>query len=220
VQLARSAVAQADLQAGQVDVHHQPDLAPAHAQWRPGGVMRIVLLVDSSSAVSGMITPMRNALHAFVDGLPEEAEITFITTGSQIRIRTQPTSDRQKLHQAVGMFAPDGGANAFVDTLLEADKRFLKAVEDRRSVFVILSTDNGTNTNEQRLDAYNRFAREFAARGGRAHGVIVRGVNSGVNSVVTEHLTGLTGGYYNVINVASGIPKAMRTLTEYVAADQ
>lgn len=197
-----------------------PLAAVPAAQWRPGGIMRIVLLVDSSSATSGMITPIRAALHAFLDDLPEQAEITFITTGGQIRIRTQPTEDRQKLHDAVSMFAPDGGANAFVDTLIEADQRFLKPALDRRSVFVILSTDNGANLNEQRLDAYNRFAREFAARGGRAHGVIVRGMNSGVNSVVTEHITQLTGGYYNVISVASGIPKAMKTLTEYVAADQ
>lgn len=195
-------------------------LLPVSAQWRPGGMMRIVLLVDSSSATASMITPMRAALHNFIDDLPGEAEIVFITTGSQIRIRVQPTTDRKKLHEAASLFAPDGGANAFVDTLLEADQRFLKPADDRRSVFVILSTDNGTNIAEQRLDAYNRFAREFAARGGRAHGVVVRGMNSGVNSIVTEHITQLTGGYYNVINVASGIPKAMKTLTEYVAADQ
>ena len=70
-----------------------------------------------------MLTPMRAALHAFIDNLPSEAEITLITTGGQIRVRVPPTADRQKLHDGVGLFASDGGANAFVDTLLEYGAR-------------------------------------------------------------------------------------------------
>src|SRR5215475_5287114 len=79
--------------------------------------VRVILLVDSSSAVGSMTNPIRAGLNAFLDGLPDDAEIGFITTGGQIRIRTQPTKDRDRLHKAAGGFASDGGGNAFLDTL-------------------------------------------------------------------------------------------------------
>ncbi len=190
------------------------------AQWRPGGIMRIVLLVDSSSAIAPMLTSVRAGLNIFLDGLAGEPEVTFVSTGGQIRVRVPPTTDRVKLRDAANRFASDGGANSFLDTLIESDERFLRKAEDRRSVFVILTTDAGTGVGDVRVDAYNRFARQFISRGGRAHAIVVRGVNSGSTTVIAENLTENTGGYYETINVASAIPRTMKTLTEYVAADQ
>lgn len=191
------------------------------AQWRPGGVMRIVLLVDSSGSAASMLTPMRQALNAFVDDLPGETEVAFVTTGGQLRVRVPPTTDRQKLRDSVNLYASDGGANAFIDSLLESDERFLKKAYDFRSVFVIVTTDAGTNISEPRIDAYNRFAQMFVDRGGRAHAIVIRpSVNSGATTLVAENLTSNSGGYYQTINVASGIPKAMSSLLTYLAADQ
>jgi len=195
-------------------------LASASAQWRPGGVMRIVLLVDSSSSVSNMITSMRSGLNLFLDGLPGEAEITFISTGGQLRVRVPPTKDRTVLRDAINRFASDGGANSFVDTLLESDQRFLRTAPERRPVFVILTTDVGFGVAEVRIDAYNKFAKDFIARGGRAHAIVIRGLNSGSTTTVAENLAHNTGGYFETINVASAIPKTMSMLTNYVAADQ
>ena len=59
--------------------------------------MRIVLLVDSSSAMSPMLNHFRAGLNTFFDTLPPEHEVVFITTGGQIRIRVQPTTDRAAL---------------------------------------------------------------------------------------------------------------------------
>ena len=86
--------------------------------------MRIVLLVDSSSAMSSMINNFRAGLNAFIDALPAEHEITFISTGGQIRVRTPPSTDRLKLKMETARFASDSGANAFLDTLMEADDAF------------------------------------------------------------------------------------------------
>lgn len=183
--------------------------------------MRIVLLVDSSSNTASMITPVRQALNALVDGLPGDPEIAFVTTGGQLRVRVPPTTDRQRLREAVNLFASDGGGNAFIDTLIESDDRFLKKARDFRSVFVIVTTDGGSNISEPRIDAYNRFAQTFLDRGGRAHAIVVHtSVNSGVATLVAENLVHNSGGYYQTINVASGIPKAMNTLLTYLAADQ
>ena len=75
--------------------------------------MRIVLMVDSSTPVGPMINNFRTALNAFADALPEIEEIVFISSGGQIRVRTQPGSDRDKLRAEIARFASEGGANAF-----------------------------------------------------------------------------------------------------------
>ena len=150
------------------------------AQWRPGGIMRIVLLVDSSSTIAPMVTPIRAGLESCSwTKCRRTPRSRFISTGGQIRIRVPPTTDHTVLRDAVNRFAADGGANSFVDTLLESDQRFLRKAADRRSVFVILTTDVGFGVADVRLEAYNKFAGEFVARGGRAHAIVVRGLNSG-----------------------------------------
>ena len=118
--------------------------------------MRVVLLVDSSGAIPQMLNHFRAGLNAFFDALPPEHEVVFITTGGQTRIRVQPTTDRAALKTAAGRFAADGGANSFLDTLLESDKRFLRPVT-QWPVFVILTTDNGDARVAPRITEYNQF---------------------------------------------------------------
>jgi hypothetical protein len=192
----------------------------ALAQWRPGGQMRIILLIDSSNTIASMLPQFRSGLNAFLDDLPGEPEMALISTGGQLRIRQAPTSDREKVRAAANSFTSDGGGNAFLDSLLEADKRFLKSTPDRRPVFVILATDPGGTMGELRTDPFNKFVKDFVARGGRAHALIVQGVSTGVTSRLAENLTGNTGGFFETIGIANAIPKVMKSMALYVAADQ
>jgi von Willebrand factor type A domain len=189
-------------------------------QYRPGVPMRIVLLVDSSSAVAPMVSHFRMGLDTFLEGLPGDPEIMIVTTGSQLRVRVPPTSDRTRLRSAASGFTADGGGNVLLDALLESDRRFLKSAPERRPIFVILTTDAANALGEPRLNAYNDFIEDFMGRGGRGHAIIVRGVRSGLNSQIAENLAQNTGGYCETILIANAIPTLMKTLTEYVAADQ
>ena len=183
------------------------------------GPLRIVLLVDSSSAMSSMLNQFRAGLNAFLDALPGDPEITMITTGGQIRIRIPPTTDRAKLHQAASSFASDGGANSFLQTMLEADRRFLRTAPARRPVFVILTTDNNETQGDVRIDDYNTFMRDFTRRSGRAHGIVVRGVNAGVTNELLLNLTQNTGGFYDSLALANPLVDRMKALAAIVAAD-
>ena len=124
----------------------------ATAQRRGPGPLRIVLLVDSSGTVAQMLPQFRAGMTAFLDALPGSPEIALITTGGQIRIRVAPTTDREKLHKAINSFAADGGGNAFLDTLLEADRRFLVNAGERRPVFVIMMTDGTMSRGDARVN--------------------------------------------------------------------
>jgi von Willebrand factor type A domain len=188
------------------------------AQRRGPGPLRIVMLVDSSSTVSQMIPQFRAGMNAFLDVLPGDPEIAIISTGGQIRIRVPPTTDRERLHKAASSFASDGGANSFLDTMLEADRRFLKP-SDRRPVFVIMMTDGSEIRGEARVDEYNRWVHDFLRRGGRAHGIVVRGVVSGITTDILVNLTSNTGGFYDSLNVANPLAERMKALAALVAAD-
>jgi Mg-chelatase subunit ChlD len=183
--------------------------------------MRIVLLVDSSATITPMITDFRAGLAAFLDTLPGDPEIAVISTGSQMRVRVQPTTDRVKLRAAASSFSSDGGGNSLLDSLLEADQRLLKNVE-RRSIFVILTSDGGGvgTVTPARINVYNKWVDDFIARGGRAHAVVVGSVNRGVTTQIAQNLAHNTGGFYESIVIGNAIPKLMITMAEYVAADQ
>ena len=193
---------------------------PARAQFGvPGGQMRIVLLVDSSNSVSPMLIQFRAALNGFLDTLPGEPEIAFISTGGQLRVRVPPTSDRLVLHQAANRFASDGGANSLLETLLESDARFLRPRRDRRPMFVVLTTDQPAFGGPP-IERYNNFMKDFVQRRGRAHGVVIRSAQIGLASEILDNLTSNTDGMYDVIAISNSLPTRMRAIAAEVAAQQ
>ncbi len=182
--------------------------------------MRIVLMVDSSTSTQPMMTMFRNALDAFVDELPPQHEVSFITSGSQIRVRTEPSTDRQKLKTQIGLLQSEGGANAFLETLMEADQRFLKPVAGTRwPVVVILTTDIGEVRREPDIPRYNRFMNDYLARGGSAHAIIMQGKHFGPVTDLTQNFVQNMGGMYLSLIVDSGLPNRLRSIAERLAAD-
>lgn len=189
-----------------------------HAQLQRPGQLRIVMLVDSSTTVSQMVPQFRAGMRAFLDELPGTPEIALISTGGQIRIRVPPTTDRERLHKAFNSFAADGGGNSFLETLLEADQRFL-VNSGRRPVFVAMMTDGTEARGDARVDRYNDWLELFLARDGRAHGVVVSGARHGFTSELLMNLTKNTGGFYEALTVPNALPDRMKVLAAMVAAD-
>lgn len=181
--------------------------------------LRIVLMVDSSTSMQPMLNNFRTALNGFVDTLPADHEVTFISTGGQIRVRTQPTTDRAKLKLEIGRFASDGGANAFLDTMIEADKRFLKSAPSQWPVLVIVTTDKGENRFEMRIDDYNKFMNDFLGRGGAAHAVVVIGAQVGPVTDLTQNLIENVGGIYSSITTDFTLAEKLKGIAERLAMD-
>jgi VWA domain-containing protein len=186
---------------------------------RAADPLRVVLLVDSSTNMSTMLTEFRAGLTAFIEAVPDDVEIAFISTGGQLRVRVPPTTDKQRLLEAAGRFASDGGANSFLDTLLESDKRFLKSAPNRRPLFVVMTTDQPV-LGEQPINRYNDFMRDFVRRRGRAHGVVIRTTRMGIASEILENMTTNTDGLYDVLAVGNSLPTRMKAIAAEVAAEQ
>ena len=186
---------------------------------RGNGPLRIVLLVDSSTSMGPMMSAFRTALHGFVNAIGPLNEISFISTGGQLRVRTPPTRDRQLLGTEIDRFASGGGANAFLDTLIEADRRFLTSAPGQWPVMVIVTTDNGEVRREFNLDRYNAFMNSFVARGAAAHAVILRGKETGPVSELTLNLVENTRGLHSEINTDISLPDQLAAIARRVNAD-
>ena len=95
--------------------------------------MRVGIFVDTSDGTANAINQIRSGLCAsFLEALPADAEVMFVSTGRQVRVPLQPTADRKKaLDLAKGLFS-DGGATPLRDALLEVDDRLLP--ESRESL--------------------------------------------------------------------------------------
>jgi hypothetical protein len=186
---------------------------------RFGGPLRIALVVDSSSAIAPLLNSLRAGLTTFLDELPGEHEITFISTGGQIRIRQPITTDRQKLKTAVGMLASDGGANSVVETMMEVDQRFLKGAPGQWPVFVIVTTDQGATRSEPNYDRFNRFVSGFVSRGGTAHAIVLHDKAGGVTTEFVMNVVENTGGYYESMAIANVLPDKMKMLAEHIDAN-
>lgn len=183
-----------------------------------GQPMRIILLVDSSTSTSTMMTSFRNALNGFVDLIPPEHEIGFVSSGGQIRVRAQPSADREKLKAEIARFASEGGANAFLETLIEADQRLLKKTTGQWPVFVIATADMDTRQ-EPDVVRYNTFMNDFLARGGSTHTVLIAGSRIGAVSDIAQNLTQNTGGMYLPIAVDSALPDKLKSIAQRVVDD-
>jgi hypothetical protein len=183
---------------------------------RADAPMRIALVVDSSDAVGSLLNNLRAGLTTFLNELPGEHEITFISTGRQIRIREPLTTDRQKLKTAVGLFASDGGANSLIETLIEVDRRFLNARPGQWPVFVIVTTDRGAG--ETLYERFNRFVGDFVARGGTAH-AIVHGKPGGITIDAVMNLVENSGGYYESMVITNVLPDKMKMLAAHIDAN-
>jgi hypothetical protein len=208
------------------------DLAPADFQVTESGAkraivratlgsapMRIVLMVDSSTPVGPMINTFKKALATFLDTLPPQHEVAFISSGSQIRVRARPNDTRDKLRAEVARFSSEGGANAFLDTLLEADTRFLKTAPAQWPAFVIVTTDNGETRKEPDVVAYNKFMNDFLARGGAAHAVILAGKQSGPVTDLLTNLVDNVGGFRQTLVADNSLPERLREIAERLDID-
>jgi hypothetical protein len=181
--------------------------------------MRVALLVDTSDAASPHLNNVRAGLQAFLDALPPEHEIALITTGRQLRVREQPTTDRKKLKTTAGqLFTDNGSGTVLLDSLLETLDRFLRKPEDRWGVFVVLTTD-GDEGSSVTNDRFQRFGRDLLDRASTVHAIVLSNRGDGLPTEVSVGLTQHTGGHYDAMAASNALPEKMKALADLMAAE-
>ena len=215
-----------------VDRAHSPvtDLAAADFIVKEDGVsreviratlasepMRVILDVDSSQVIGTSLNSVRAALQAFLDVLPPEHEVAFVSTGGQSRVRVPPTLDRGKLKREAAGFFADGGGAALIDSLMETYDRFLKKPSGHWPVWVILTSDGPTGATV-RDDAWERFLQDMEVTDTTAHAIVWSTRGNGIGTLASIHITNRTGGHYEAIAAATALPDRMKALATLMIA--
>jgi hypothetical protein len=183
--------------------------------------MRIALFLDTSDAAASALTHVRAGALAFLDALPPEDEVLLVTTGRQVRVRVQPTTDRKKLKDTAGGLFSDGAGTVLMDGLLEIDDRFFKKTEDVWPVFVLFTSDGTESSAGAHEKAFNTWAVALGARGVTVHALVFKANKGGggVPDVIASSLTQNTGGRYDAMNTTNALPDKMKALGQQLALD-
>lgn len=179
------------------------------------GPMRVAVLVDNSDAASQSLNNIRSGLQRFLDALPATHEIVLITTGRQLRVRANVTTDRAKLNDAAREIFPDSGSGSvLLDALLETDKRFLDRAENRWPVFVVVTTDGAESSTSTRESEFNQFVNRLIERGGVVHALVLSTRGGGLQTAVAVNLTQNTGGHYEALAASTALPEKLAALAK------
>jgi hypothetical protein len=189
----------------------------ANAQAAPA--MRIVMLVDNSSATSAALPQMRTALAAFLDAVPAGTEVALASTGRRPQVRVPPTTDLAKLKNSVGGLLTENGPSSLIDALQETEQRFLRKPGDHRPVFIIVTGTGSDNSQDNDDKAFNRWLTETAARGVSANAVILKTVGNSLTEIVATTMVKATGGHSAAMSSGAGMSEALTQLLAQLAAD-
>ncbi len=181
--------------------------------------MRVLLLADTSEHAAPALLQLRNALVAFLDALPPEHEAAIVTMDRRPSVRVGPTTDRKKLKNTASGLFTDGAGTAVIDALLESDDRFIKSVDDRWPVFVVVTSDGNESSTGVDENGLNAWLGALPARGISAHAITLKFKGTGLGEAVAQTATRNAGGRYDFINSPNSLSEKMKTLAERIAKD-
>ena len=104
--------------------------------------MRIAILVDNNQTLWRRCRQFGAGLQQFVNALPPNHEPMLVTTGGTMNVRVQPTRDYLEIQEAIGEINDmRRHGNALIGSVHEVYDRYLRTVERRFPMIVIVSTD-------------------------------------------------------------------------------
>ena len=186
---------------------------------------RTAVAVLTCALVPLSLSAQRMPRRVFIDAYDGSGSPVLNLTTADLRV-TENNVPREVTRVALGnapmqivRFVDSSGANAFLDTLIESDQRFLRTAPGQWPVFVILTTDNGEARADVRLDDYNKFVTDYMARGGTAHAVIIAGKQLGLVTDLVLNLVENTGGIHGSINTPNSLPERLKNIAERPGGD-
>src|SRR5215204_680445 len=109
--------------------------------------VKLQILLDNGIGLgSANVQHLKNGVKALVDAMPENLEVTMVSTAPQPRFLAKPTTDRALVQKGLDLLAPDTGAGRFVESLAEATQRIEKDKGDYFPVIISVGTTSGDSS--------------------------------------------------------------------------
>jgi hypothetical protein len=183
------------------------------------GPMRVMILVDTGSALDTFAAQIKTALTDMVDGIPAPHEVGIISLGRQARVRIQPTTDRAKLRDIVTKFPLDGGGVAFLDGLRDTEERFQKKPGVRWPVYVMLVADENEASGNMQTEELNKIMLDMVTRATTVHAAILEKMGPTAATQVARTLASNTGGLMERITTPAALPDQIKRIAARIMAD-
>jgi hypothetical protein len=190
-----------------------PAAAAAQEGGLPGDPMRIAILVDNSQTPLDPLPQIRRGLQQFVNALPPNHELMLVTTGGSMNVRVQPTRDYIEIQEAAGEinFMRSMG-NALIGTVQEVYDRYLRTVERRYPMIVIISTDGRDMSQRVTDKSVNELLQGLSRTGVIVNAVLLTSTGSSLIRSVTLEMIKRTGGAYESATIATALPARMKAM--------
>jgi len=195
-----------------------PADAAAQEGAEPGDPMRIAILVDNSQTPLDPLPQIRRGLQQFLGALPPNHELMLVTTGGSMNIRVQPTRDYLEVHEAVGEinFMRSSG-NALIGSVHEVYDRYLRNVERRFPMILIVSTDGADFSQRVTDKSVNEMLQGLTKTGVLVNAVLLTSTGTSLIRNITLEMIKRTGGAYESATIATAIPGRLKAMAGRIA---
>lgn len=166
--------------------------------------VKVQLLLDNGIGLgAGNIQILKDGVKGLIEALPDNLEVTIVTTAPQPRFLVKPTTDKGMMIEGLSRLAPDSGAGRFVESINEATQRIEKDKTDHFPVIIMSGTSSG-DANVLDRDVKRIFER-IQKKPTTVH-------------VVVLNSTGSSSGGANQTQVGMAVTEATRGRYESIAA--
>jgi hypothetical protein len=185
--------------------------------------VKVQLLLDNGIGLGGgNLQILKDGVTGLINALPDNLEVTIVTTAPQPRFVVRPTTDKAAMLDGLGRLAPDSGAGRFVESLNEATQRIERDKTDQFPVIIMAATSSG-DANVLERDVKRIFER-IQKKPTIVHVVLLNSTNSssgGANQTqVGMAVTQATGGRFENIaaatRLATLLPEVGKQVSESV----
>ena len=167
--------------------------------------VKVQLLVDNGVGLGGQnIQTMKDGIKGLIDVLPDNLEVTIVTTAPQPRFLVRPTTDKAMMIEGLSRLAPDSGAGRFVESMNEATQRIEKDKTDHFPVIISSATSSG-DANVLDRDVKRIFER-------------IQKKPTTVHVILLNSTTGSSSGGANQTQVGLAVTQMTRGRYESIAA--
>jgi hypothetical protein len=182
--------------------------------------VKVQLLLDNGVGLgSGNLQILKDGVKGLIEALPENLEVTIVTTAPQPRFLVRPTTDKAMMIDGLSRLAPDSGAGRFVESMNEATQRIEKDKTDHFPVIIMAGTSSGDN-NVMDRDVKRIFER-IQKKPTTVHVVLLNSTSSssgGANQTqVGMAITEMTRGRYESIAAATRLATLLPEIGKQVA---
>ena len=166
--------------------------------------VKVQLLLDNGIGLGGQnIQSLKDGVKGLIEALPDNLEVTIVTTAPQPRTLVRPTTDKAKMIEGLSLLAPDSGAGRFVESMNEATQRIEKDKTDHFPIIISSATSSG-DANVLERDVKKIFER-------------IQKKPTTVHVILLNSTTGSATGGANQTQVGLAVTQATRGRYESIA---